>query len=65
MDFVRYNELHADWDTEDRDLVNTLNDDDRLDPPANDDIYLFPRTVIAYNIRLKKWGSYVYYERVV
>lgn len=56
LDIQTYNDLHPRWNDEPRDFV-ILDSAGREDPPQDDLIYLFSLTVIAYNLRLKKWSE--------
>ncbi|KAI0475739.1 hypothetical protein GGR56DRAFT_433186 [Xylariaceae sp. FL0804] len=64
IDFSTYRRLHPESDTEQpetdprrREQHGTYDTDIMAeeDPPKNETIYLFPSTLIGYNLRLKKW----------
>jgi hypothetical protein len=66
VDFQTYRQMHSDLQSFKRtypgiDNPKDLMDKDIMDnedPPSEPDIYLFPHTVIGYNLRSKKWGEF-------
>jgi hypothetical protein len=57
VDYSTYYELHPSSAYDDAiDYFERTNKRDQNEAPQNEVIYLFPSTVIAFNLRLKKWG---------
>jgi hypothetical protein len=67
VDFATYKELHSDTFRFEQSYPEIDNPDcERLDPQIfeNDDppqtleVYVFPNSLVAYNLRSKKWSKY-------
>lgn len=67
IDFHTYAQLHSDSHTFKKTYSSI--DDPKVkhmdpeamasdDPPLKPDLYVFPNTIPAYNLRSKKWGKY-------
>jgi hypothetical protein len=67
VDFQTYRQLHSDtfafkreYDDHTRDPSTSKMDTITMesdDPPTSPEIYVFPRNIIGYNLRSKKWGK--------
>jgi hypothetical protein len=69
VDFKTYAQLHSDSGAFKR-RYEFINDPmiERMDPsmveadepPPKPDIYVFPNTIVGFNLRSKKWGAYIW-----
>lgn len=72
VDFHTYRQLHSDLPSFKRsfnpkdDSEREYLSDEKMDcdePPGEPEIYVFPETIIGYNLHKKKWGTTFSYLR--
>ena len=70
VDFQTYKQLYSDSKAFKKAypfIDNTINErmedsiSDAEEPPTSPEIYVFPDSIPAYNIRSKKWGMYKHF----